>query len=118
MRSRPMPVCPAILTGPDCAGARETNRAIGYYNRTPPPAKAYGYRVYRADEIKQALNEAFGFKCAYCESFYEATAPVDVEHYRPKGEIVTSTGRTLRPGYYWLAAEWGNLLPSCIDCNR
>jgi hypothetical protein len=21
-------------------------------------------------------------------------------------------------GYYWLAADWGNLLPSCIDCNR
>jgi hypothetical protein len=24
----------------------------------------------------------------------------------------------LKPGYYWLAANWDNLLPSCIDCNR
>jgi hypothetical protein len=24
----------------------------------------------------------------------------------------------MKPGYYWLAAEWENLLPSCIDCNR
>jgi hypothetical protein len=23
-----------------------------------------------------------------------------------------------KPGYYWLAASWDNLLPSCIDCNR
>jgi hypothetical protein len=22
------------------------------------------------------------------------------------------------PGYWWLAADWDNLLPSCIDCNR
>lgn len=22
------------------------------------------------------------------------------------------------PGYFWLAADWENLLPSCIDCNR
>jgi hypothetical protein len=21
------------------------------------------------------------------------------------------------PGYYWLAYEWTNLLPSCYDCN-
>jgi hypothetical protein len=24
----------------------------------------------------------------------------------------------MKPGYYWLAADWENLLPSCIDCNR
>jgi hypothetical protein len=22
------------------------------------------------------------------------------------------------PGYYWLAYEWKNLFPACIDCNR
>jgi hypothetical protein len=27
-------------------------------------------------------------------------------------------GEMNHPGYYWLAYEWDNLLPSCIDCNR
>jgi hypothetical protein len=31
---------------------------------------------------------------------------------------VAIDGRLAEPGYYWLAAEWTNLLPSCIDCNR
>ena len=39
-----------------------------------------------------------------------------VEHYRPKGEVLEGNLR-LRPGYYWLAATWDNLLPSCTDCN-
>jgi len=43
---------------------------------------------------------------------------VDVEHYRPKGEVICSNGQCLKPGYYWLAADWDNLLPCCIDCNR
>jgi hypothetical protein len=31
--------------------------------------------------------------------------------------VIDKDGRE-RTGYYWLAAEWSNLLPSCIDCNR
>ena len=54
-------------------------------------------------------------KCAYCESFYAGTQPVDVEHYRPKGKVDGMAGH---PGYWWLAGRWENLLPSCIDCNR
>jgi hypothetical protein len=44
---------------------------------------------------------------------------MEVEHYRPKGRIKKEniTGY-ISPGYWWLAADWDNLLPSCIDCNR
>jgi uncharacterized protein (TIGR02646 family) len=56
-------------------------------------------------------------KCAYCESLYAPVAPADIEHYRPKGAVVVN-GELRKPGYYWLAATWSNLLPSCIDCNR
>ena len=58
-------------------------------------------------------------KCAYCESPITATHPGDVEHYRPKGRIRDSDGKIApHPGYWWLAYQWENLLPSCIDCNR
>ena len=76
----------------------------------------YEYKAYKHDDVKDALQKLFNGKCAYCESRYAGTQPMDVEHWRPKGEVHTES-KTL-PGYYWLASTWSNLLPSCIDCNR
>ena len=118
MRRVTLPPCPALLDGPDSAGAREIGRATEYYDSRPRPTRAFKHAVYKRAAIRDALNAAFGFKCAYCESRYGGTQPVDVEHYRPKGEVITPTGTSIKPGYYWLAATWDNLLPSCIDCNR
>lgn len=77
--------------------------------------KAFPFQAYKAEGVKKRLEELFHGKCAYCESLYASQAPVDVEHYRPKGRI---EGAADHPGYWWLAAEWTNLLPSCLDCNR
>lgn len=76
---------------------------------------AFDFTRYKEASVKTALEQLFHGKCAYCESFYGATQPVDVEHFRPKGEVENVDGH---PGYWWLAMEWTNLLPSCIDCNR
>ncbi|OWQ93839.1 hypothetical protein CDN99_05235 [Roseateles aquatilis] len=59
-------------------------------------------------------------RCAYCEAkIYQS--PPELEHYRPKGRIanagIKADGEE-HPGYWWLAYEWANMLPSCIDCNR
>ncbi|HLL31589.1 MAG TPA: hypothetical protein VK403_11380 [Allosphingosinicella sp.] len=86
-----------------------------------PEEKEGGFKfeVYRRRGVATAVNELFGYKCAYCESRYGGQAPVDVEHYRPKGLVVLSRRPTVtRPGYWWLASDWHNLLASCIDCNR
>ena len=78
-------------------------------------------------DAKPFLLSLFHQKCAYCETVISASHPGDVEHYRPKGRIrtkagvvtITIEGRKLaHPGYWWLAYQWKNLLPSCIDCNR
>jgi hypothetical protein len=84
-------------------------------NNAVAPDGPFKFTAYKVAAVKHALNAAFGFKCAYCESRFAATQPVAVEHYRPKGKVKTSDGDV--PGYYWLAAEWTNLLPSCTDCN-
>ncbi len=76
---------------------------------------AFPFKVYKADEVKQRLEALFHGKCAYCESYFASQAPVDVEHYRPKGAV---EGEPNHPGYWWLAMDWTNLLPSCLDCNR
>jgi hypothetical protein len=78
-----------------------------------------------ASKVIDKLNKFYHYKCAYCERIYK----LDVEHYRPKGEVtdenfdivyVTDATGTLiaHPGYYWLCYEWSNLIPSCITCNR
>ncbi|MCP3976877.1 MAG: hypothetical protein GY720_20515 [bacterium] len=72
---------------------------------------------YNNPTVKTALEAMFHGKCAYCESIYTRVGPMDVEHYRPKGGVVIE-GSVEAPGYYWLAASWDNLLPSCRDCNR
>lgn len=61
------------------------------------------------------LNEWYYSKCAYCERFYK----LDVEHFRPKGEVRGENNELIsNTGYYWLGYEWSNLLPACISCNR
>lgn len=73
------------------------------------------FRVYKDASVEEQLHELFHGKCAYCESFYFSTAPVDTEHFRPKGRLQEDQDHG---GYWWLAATWDNLLPSCINCNR
>jgi len=76
-------------------------------------------RIYAADEVKQALLTAQHRKCAFCESKPLAVSAGDIEHFRPKAAVRQSDRLPLdRPGYYWLAYEWTNLLFSCERCNR
>jgi len=76
---------------------------------------SYAFVRYKEDAVTEALEALFFRKCAYCESAYDIVQPVDVEHYRPKGAVDGAEGHD---GYWWLAMDWRNLLPSCIDCNR
>ena len=57
----------------------------------------------------------FQGKCAYCETPIDPGFWGDVEHYRPKRRVEEDP---THPGYYWLAYEPSNLLPSCQRCNQ
>ena len=93
----------------------------------------------KAPNIKRPLYKAsqrwilpaFHGKCAYCEVKMTADQNRgEVEHYRPKAAVSDAEGNLVfvcepgteqkrpHPGYYWLAYQWQNLLPSCISCNR
>ena len=105
----------------------ERDAAIAAFKKpNSKAAREFAFKAYGDPLLRKALNAIYLYKCAYCESFYGAIQPVAVEHYRPKGEVIE--GRIVngdivkdqvpaRPGYYWLAADWTNLLPSCTDCN-
>ncbi len=114
MRRVPRPPAPASLSSERAEAERAAVAA--FYADWDGAEKYDRYTAYRAVDVKSALEEAFGGKCAYCESPYAATQPMAVEHFRPKGEVIVD-GERVPPGYYWLASEWTNLLPSCTDCN-
>jgi uncharacterized protein (TIGR02646 family) len=75
--------------------------------------------IYAHKTVKTALIGAQHDKCFLCESSITHIDYGDVEHFRPKGGYRQSETDTLhRPGYYWLAYEWGNLFLSCTLCNQ
>lgn len=113
IRVRPVPPVPEFLLGEKALAERED--AIDAFG-ADPDAK-FVFKAYKDRSVRRALNERFNFKCAYCEAYFGATQPVAVEHYRPKSAVVGADGKLKKPGYYWLAGTWDNLLPSCTDCN-
>jgi uncharacterized protein (TIGR02646 family) len=74
--------------------------------------------IYGHPEVKQALAEIQHGKCCFCESKIRHTSFGDVEHYRPKAGWIQDNETLNKPGYYWLAYEWDNLLLSCQLCNQ
>jgi uncharacterized protein (TIGR02646 family) len=108
---------PAILTDPNGLCARERKRAETHFGNAANAGKKFSFRVYGDPTVREALHLLFQGKCAYCDSVYAATQPLDVEHWRPKAQVEFEDGTSV-PGYYWRASVWENLLPSCIDCNR
>ncbi|HEX8069529.1 MAG TPA: hypothetical protein VF546_06235 [Pyrinomonadaceae bacterium] len=83
--------------------------------------KSFGFdsNIYAHRSVKEALKLAQHDKCFLCESKITHIAYGDVEHFRPKAGYRQDDRDTLhKPGYYWLAYEWGNLFLSCQLCNQ
>ncbi|MCK8479657.1 hypothetical protein [Psychroserpens algicola] len=109
---------------------KETLQAIAYYgnpahfanNEKLTKKKAPTFKVYKDSELKEFLKTLFNKKCAYCDSRFLSTSTADIEHFRPKAAFNPFKDnvdeKLLVPGYYWLAADWNNLLWSCVFCNR
>jgi hypothetical protein len=87
-------------------------------------------RVYKGQKnFYINLDGPFHGKCAYCEQKISGDQYGDIEHFRPKARVDDEkTGEPIKiqvdgdtknhPGYYWLAYDCKNLLPSCILCNQ
>lgn len=77
--------------------------------------------IKKADELWQnekVTDKLYDFhhgKCCYCERKRDRKREMDVEHYRPKGEVANDEDHE---GYWWLVYNWNNLLWSCKTCNQ
>lgn len=123
--------CPDILkisSTPQSSGESETRDAIEYYRDIANHQEKYkktgangnrtkqGYSIYADKTVRKKLLKMFHGKCAYCESKITTIYNGDIEHFRPKGKI--QNANPSRPGYFWLASEWENLLFACPFCNQ
>lgn len=112
---------PESLRREDGKAAAERAAVMKFFEAAKNVGQKYpgDFKAYKERDVVKVINDIFAEKCAYCESPYGATTPVDVEHYRPKNAVFDEVTKKLTyPGYPWLAFEWTNLLASCIDCNR
>lgn len=108
----------------------ETLKAIAFFadeahfknDKKLTDKKNIKFDVYKNGALRKRLKAIFNNKCAYCESDFTHVTPPDIEHFRPKAAINPFTDEVdetlIVPGYYWLGADWDNLLWSCPLCNR
>lgn len=116
------PQAPAVLTN---KGKKQTRADSASFTRFSADYKAglrsfsFDSKIYGHKTVKRALIQAQHDKCFLCESKITHIAYGDVEHFRPKAAYRQDDGDALhKPGYYWLAYEWGNLFLSCQLCNQ
>ncbi|WP_321280163.1 hypothetical protein [Marinifilum fragile] len=115
---------------PKSKGQKETEEAISFYQiktnrkekfkKKKKRGEGYtqeSYSAYKEDDVRKELVAIFKGKCAYCETEIVAACPGDIEHFRPKGGYNVKDS-IVKPGYYWLAADWENLLLACPNCNQ
>jgi uncharacterized protein (TIGR02646 family) len=87
--------------------------------RSESRAFAFDSNIYGHETVKSELKFMQHSKCCFCEAFLTHISSGDVEHFRPKAGFRQRDEDGLeRPGYYWLAYAWDNLLFCCEICNR
>jgi uncharacterized protein (TIGR02646 family) len=109
---------PAVLQS---RGSKATQQLCAEYDGDPRSRRRWKFdsKLYGAKSVKAALQKAQHDKCAFCESKISHIAYGDVEHFRPKaGYRQKPTEPIRKPGYYWLAYDWTNLLFCCQICNQ
>lgn len=83
----------------------------------PESASDIDSDLYNGADVKERLIRDHHSKCVYCECRLNGDYG-HIEHFRPKGGYSIPPDRKLhKPGYYWLAYAWENLLLSCSKCN-
>ena len=114
------PAAPALLLG---RGQTKRAKHCAGYDLAPADYDAgtktftFDAGLYGDPAVKQALIAAQHGKCCFCEK--KIGGEGDVEHFRPKASFCQGKGHPVeRPGYYWLAYEWDNLLLACPVCNQ
>ena len=66
------------------AARRRASKFFRAAGRSAQETFPFEVRRWMAPDIQEALSALFDGKCAYCETSYGATQPLNVEHHRPR----------------------------------
>jgi uncharacterized protein (TIGR02646 family) len=106
---------PKVLT---TKGAEATTKDMDVYAVDPNHEFQFDPQIYRDKTVKDILKRLQKNTCCFCEAKVTQVAYGAVEHFRPKGGFQKAKGEPLqKPGYFWLAYDWDNLLFTCQICN-
>ena len=115
------PVAPKRLLD---KGQSRTNQHVAEHDASPAKFLSgdftiiFDESVYSAGIVRRWLVKMHNCKCCYCERKLPPKQ-LDIEHFRPKGGFKQSVDHQMqKPGYFWLAYCWDNLLLACSQCNR
>ena len=92
---------------PDVLARKEAKWKKAIRSAATVAAREKAQNKYQHKQIKDALDQSFHGKCAYCESQIKHVDYPHIEHFRPKS----------LPQFYVLAVDWDNLLLACGRCN-
>jgi hypothetical protein len=67
---------------------------------------------------RDALEQYFHGKCAYCETRLGTASDFEIDMFRPTTSASKLDGKGSLDHYSWLAIEWHNLYAACAACNR
>lgn len=100
-------------------GAIKTDEDKNEFQADSTMTIIFNDKIYGHSTVKDALIKIQGGTCCFCESIVLGIAHGDIEHFRPKaGYKQDKTDKLNKPGYFWLAYDWNNLLFSCQICNQ
>ena len=107
---------PAVLKKKSPARRRAEKTIRGKIEAGQAPLEEDFEPLWRRPLVKQQLVKMQNHRCCYCERLRDPTHESDVDHFRPKTEVSDKTPS--KPGYWWLAYDWKNLLFTCKTCNE
>lgn len=123
---RVIPIDRVLVPPPESLNASRVAEARGaaaaHFRASDAHARQSLHRfepLFAGRDVREALDELFSNKCAFCESPLGGVTAGDFHHFRPKqGAVDPRTGETSRRHYWWLAYEWENLYLACVRCSR
>lgn len=97
------------------------NEWLRNYQQEPDYIQRLPAEIINEDkEIKKQFNQAFSYKCSYCEvkleennSQLDLFRPRKVKLQNPENNLITNYNYF----YHWLSWEWSNFYLACKTCN-
>ena len=107
---------PAVLAADSSSRIKAEKKISKIISAGKAPSSKDFDSLWGKKTVRDALWKMQNGRCCYCERYRDVMRESDIEHFRPKTEVLEKS--PTKPGYWWLAYEWDNLFFACRCCNQ